>query len=141
MRGQQWGDMSLHCAELLNKWAAASTEYSRDLMHRAGDYAREAATVFASIQPQTLSTLDNFASALYWMVLNFATLCRLGGGGEYTAEQACEMAVEALSVAHSMVNESTPPHRLAELAFVEGIVCFCQAEAIAAGHLQVPDEL
>ena len=80
MRGQQWGDMSLHCAELLNKWAAASTEYSRDLMHRAGDYAREAATVFASIQPQTLSTLDNFASALYWMVLNFATLCRLGGG-------------------------------------------------------------
>ena len=21
MRGQQWGDMSLHCAELLNKWA------------------------------------------------------------------------------------------------------------------------
>jgi hypothetical protein len=76
MRGQQWGDMSLHCAELLNKWAAASTEYSRDLMHRAGDYAREAATVFASIQPQTLSTLDNFASALYWMVLCFATLCR-----------------------------------------------------------------
>ena len=36
----------------LNKWAAASTEYSRDLMHRAADYAREAAAVFASIQPQ-----------------------------------------------------------------------------------------
>ena len=29
---------------------AASTEYSRDLMVRAADYAREAANVFASIQ-------------------------------------------------------------------------------------------
>jgi hypothetical protein len=50
------------------------------------------------------------------------------------------MAVEALSMAHSMVSESTPPHRLAELAFVEGIVCFCQAEAISAGYLGVPQE-
>ncbi len=50
------------------------------------------------------------------------------------------MAVEALSMAHSMVSESTPPHRLAELAFVEGIVCFCQAEAISAGYLDVPQE-
>ena len=138
MRGQQLGDMSLHCAELLNKWAAASTEYSRDLMVRAADYAREAATVFMDMQPQTLSTIENFASALYWMILNFATVCRVGGGGDYTAEQACALASEALTVAHSMVTDSTPAHRLAELAFVDGIVCFCQSEAIASSFLEVP---
>ena len=139
MRGQQWGDMSLHCAELLNKWAAASPEYSRDLMQRAADYANEAAMVFASIQPQTLSNIENYASALYWMVLNFATLCRLGGSPEYTAQQSCGMAEEALSVAYSMINDKTPPHRLAELAFVDGIVCFCEAEAIDSGFLEVSE--
>jgi len=30
------------------------------------------------------------------------------------------MAEEALGVAYSMVKDTTPPHRLAELAFVDG---------------------
>ena len=33
--GRQFGDMALHCAELLNKWAAASPAYSNDLVTRA----------------------------------------------------------------------------------------------------------
>jgi hypothetical protein len=32
--------MSLHCAELLNKWAAASPVYSNDLMARAAGETR-----------------------------------------------------------------------------------------------------
>ena len=35
--------------------------------------------------------MENFASALYWMVLNFATLCRLGGGGQYSARQVTQV--------------------------------------------------
>ncbi len=31
--------MALHCAELLNKWAAASPEYSKDLVMRAAEYS------------------------------------------------------------------------------------------------------
>jgi len=139
MRGQQWGDMSLHCAELLNKWAAASPEYSTDLMVRAAEYAKEAAEVFASIQPQDLATIESFASALYWVVLNYATLCRLGGGEKWTASEASAIAAEALSVAHSMVTPCTPPHRIAELAFVDGVLCFCQAEALKAGHIVLPE--
>jgi len=134
-RRQQWGDMSLHCAELLNKWAASSSEYSKDLMIRAAEYARDAAGVFASIQPQDASTIDSFASSLYWCALNFATVCRLGGGGQWTAETACEAAVEAVDVAHRMVTENTPPHRIAELLFVQGVLSFCRAQSIAAGHM------
>ena len=33
------GDVALHCAELLNKWAAASPEYSKDLVMRAAEYS------------------------------------------------------------------------------------------------------
>ena len=47
------------------------------------------------------------------------------------------MAEEALGMAYSMVTDQTPPHRLAELAFVDGIVCFCEAEAIQSGFLEV----
>ena len=60
-----------------------------DLMTRAAEYAREAAEVFASMQPQDVQTLESFAFSLYWVVLNFATLCRLGGGGQWTANQVC----------------------------------------------------
>ena len=136
LRIQQRGDMSLHCAELLNKWAAASPEYNTDLMTRAADYAREAAEVFASMQPQDVQTLESFAFSLYWVVLNFATLCRLGGGGRWTAQQACAIAGEALAVAHSMVTPHTPPHRTAELYFVEGVLYFCKAEATSSRYLQ-----
>ena len=38
------------------------------------------------------------------------------------------------------MSDKTPAHRLAELAFVDGIVWFCQAEAIEAGFLEVPPE-
>jgi len=141
LRVQQRGDMSLHCAELLNKWAAASPEYNTDLMTRAAEYAREAAEVFASMQPQDVQTLESFAFSLYWVVLNFATLCRLGGGGQWTANQACAVAAEALAVAHSMVTPHTPPHRTAELYFVEGVLYYCKAEATAAGYIQVEGEV
>lgn len=134
-RRQLWGDTSLHCAELLNTWAASSSEYSKSLMIRAADYAREAANSFASIQPPDASAVDAFASSLYWCALNFATLCRLGGGGQWTAETACAVSAEAIQVAQGMVSDTTPPHRIAELYFVQGVLSFCRAESIDAGYL------
>jgi hypothetical protein len=35
---------------------------------------------------------EDYGTALYWMGLNFGTLCRIGGGGTWTAERAHEIA-------------------------------------------------
>eukprot|EP00292_Cryptomonas_paramecium_P033697 CAMPEP_0113694008 /NCGR_PEP_ID=MMETSP0038_2-20120614/20014_1 /TAXON_ID=2898 /ORGANISM="Cryptomonas paramecium" /LENGTH=968 /DNA_ID=CAMNT_0000616209 /DNA_START=50 /DNA_END=2952 /DNA_ORIENTATION=- /assembly_acc=CAM_ASM_000170 len=139
VRGQQFGDMALHCAELLNKWAAASPAYSNDLMARAAGYSLEAARIFSSLLPSDTATLDSFASSLYWVGLNFATVCRLGGCGQWTAQEACEIADEAIDVALGMVTDQTPPHRVAELYFVHGVLSFCKAAALEAGHVRVPE--
>eukprot|EP00291_Cryptomonas_curvata_P003159 CAMPEP_0172198152 /NCGR_PEP_ID=MMETSP1050-20130122/27914_1 /TAXON_ID=233186 /ORGANISM="Cryptomonas curvata, Strain CCAP979/52" /LENGTH=1062 /DNA_ID=CAMNT_0012874913 /DNA_START=148 /DNA_END=3333 /DNA_ORIENTATION=- len=138
VRGQQFGDMALHCAELLNKWAAASPAYSNDLVTRAAGYSLEAARIFSSLLPSDSVTLDSFASALYWVGLNFATLCRLGGCGEWTAQQACNIADDAIDVALGMVTDQTPPHRVAELYFVHGVLSFCKAAALEAKHICLP---
>lgn len=84
---------------------------------------------------QDQSTINSFASALYWVGLNFATLCRLGGGGQYSAQQACDVAFEAVEVAHSMINDGTPAHRIAELYFVQGVLSFCRSESIQSGEM------
>jgi hypothetical protein len=35
-----------------------------------------------------------------------------------------------------MVTDATPHHRVAELYFVQGVLSYCKAEAILAGHLK-----
>ena len=37
-----------------------------------------------------------------------------------------------------MVTPHTPPHRTAELYFVEGVLYYCKAEATSAGYIQAP---
>jgi hypothetical protein len=137
-RQQLRGDTNLHCAELLNSWAASSKEYSKHLMVRGAQYAKEAANIFAAIQPADTRTVNSFASSLYWCALNFATLCRLGGGGEWSTADAVEASAEAIRVAQGMVTEDTPHERIAELHFAQGVLSFCRSESIAAGYL--PDE-
>lgn len=105
-----------------NKVKRNAVPLPADLMTRAAEYAREAAEVFASMQPQDVQTLESFAFSLYWVVLNFATLCRLGGGGQWTANQACAVAAEALAVAHSMVLPHASPPKFC-VFFFWGLDC------------------
>jgi len=137
-RQQLRGDTNLHCAELLNTWAASSKEYSRHLMVRGAQYAMEAANIFAAIRPADRGTVNSFASSLYWCALNFATLCRLGGGGKWSTADASEASAEAIRVAQGMVTEDTPHEHMGELHFAQGVLSFCRSESIVAGHL--PDD-
>mmetsp|Transcript_54216 Transcript_54216/g.128798 ORF Transcript_54216/g.128798 Transcript_54216/m.128798 type:complete len:297 (+) Transcript_54216:697-1587(+) len=41
----RFGEVSLHCAELLNKWAASSPEYTKDIMIRAAEYSKDAVEI------------------------------------------------------------------------------------------------
>lgn len=72
----RWGQMCLHCAEMLNKWAASSPAYTEDIMTRAADYSINAVSVFSNYTPRTEEILLKKSQGLYWMGLNFATLCR-----------------------------------------------------------------
>ena len=78
-------EVSLHCAEILNKWAASLNEYSKDIMVRAAEYALQAKETYKDeLQtPQSEVVSAKYAESLYWMGLNFATLCRLGGGSKW----------------------------------------------------------
>ncbi len=44
--------VSLYCAELLNKWSASDPSYSVDTMARSAEYASEAAQLYDSISLQ-----------------------------------------------------------------------------------------
>jgi hypothetical protein len=72
----RWGHMCLHCAEVLNKWAASSPAYTEDIMIRAADYSINAVSVFSTYTPRTEDIILKNSQGLYWMGLNFATLCR-----------------------------------------------------------------
>jgi hypothetical protein len=86
-------EVSLHCAEILNKWAASLNEYSKDIMVRAAEetYRDELQT------PRSEVASAKYAESLYWMGLNFATLCRLGGGSKWGCQQSYDIANGALA--------------------------------------------
>ena len=87
-------EVSLRCAELLNKWAASTPEYSTEIVVRSAVYAKEATDILAYMTDASAKEL--YGTALYWMGLNFSTLCRIGGGGGWSAQRAWEMAEQAL---------------------------------------------
>jgi hypothetical protein len=100
-------EVSLHCAEILNKWAASLNEYSKDIMVRAAEYALQAKETYAlqaketyrdELQtPRSEVASAKYAESLYWMGLNFATLCRLGGGSKWGCQQSYDIANGALA--------------------------------------------
>ena len=57
---------------------------------RSATYAKEASDVFAYMTDDDAK--EDYGTALYWMGLNFGTLCRIGGGGSWSAERAHEIA-------------------------------------------------
>ena len=186
----------MRCAELLNKWAASSPEYSVQMVEQSAFFAFEAADIYAAalqeqgpqvmtlddaspttnthkstesvhvwqcrcrarmgpftLCPQsrrldlvfltrrnspTLQALTNtiydYATALYWMSLNFATLCRLGGGATWNAEQAKRIAEEALGKCMKERREQgVPEAKMADTLFAQSVLNFCFAEAYAKG--------
>ena len=97
-------EVSLYCAELLNKWSASDPAYSVETMARSAEYASQAALLYESIDIQgDIPTQEKFSQALYWKGLNYSTLCRLGGTAGCTAENACSTAREALDKCLAMV--------------------------------------
>ena len=92
-------EVSLHCAEILNKWAASLNEYSKDIMVRAAEYALQAKETYREeLQtPHSEVVSAKYAESLYWMGLNFATLCRLGGGSKWGCQQSYDIANGALA--------------------------------------------
>ena len=127
-------EVSLRCAELLNKWAASTPEYSTEIVVRSAVYAKEATDILAyMIDP---SAKELYGTALYWMGLNFSTLCRIGGGGGWSAQRAWEMAEQALDkCAVTWQETNAAAAKKTEALFGQGVFAFCKAEAMAHGHV------
>lgn len=103
-------------------------------MVRSAFYAKEAADLFGEM---TEDTKEDYTTALYWMGLNFGTLCRIGGGGTWTAERAHEIAEQALSTCMQVREEiNAGQAKTSEVTFAKGVLAFCKAEAMAAGAIQ-----
>uniref|UniRef100_A0A7S0E1M9 BHLH domain-containing protein n=1 Tax=Hanusia phi TaxID=3032 RepID=A0A7S0E1M9_9CRYP len=127
-------EVSLRCAELLNKWAASSPEYSPEMMVRSAFYAKEAADLFAYMTDD--ASKEDYGTSLYWMGLNFGTLCRIGGGGSWTAQRAHEIAEQALGKCFAVRQEmGASQGKITEVLFGQGVLAFCKAEAMASGHV------
>jgi len=144
-------EVSLYCAELLNKWSASDPAYSVDTMARSAEYASQAAQLYeAALHYQTIdedgnavdnvatqtSHLEKFSQALYWKGLNYSTLCRLGGTDGCSAETACSTAREALDKCLALRKEiKASAAKIAEVQFARGVLTFCMAEALCSGHM------
>ncbi|EKX32593.1 hypothetical protein GUITHDRAFT_121221 [Guillardia theta CCMP2712] len=127
-------EVSLRCAELLNKWAASSPEYSPEMMVRSAFYAKEAADLFAYMTDD--ASKEDYGTSLYWMGLNFGTLCRIGGGGSWSAQRAHEIAEQALGKCFAVRQEmGASQGKITEVLFGQGVLAFCKAEAMASGHI------
>jgi len=135
-------EVSLYCAELLNKWSASDPAYSVDTMARSAQYACQAAQLYESFevqednQEEKHAHMEKFSQALYWKGLNYSTLCRLGGTKGCSAETACSTAREALDKCLEMRKEIKASRaKIAEVQFARGVLTFCMAEALSAGHI------
>lgn len=132
-------EVSLRCAELLNKWAASTPEYAAEIMVRSAFYAKEASDIFAYMTDDV--SKEDYGTALYWMGLNFGTLCRIGGGGTWSAERAHEIAEQALGKC-SVIRKETEaaPGKITEVLFGQGVLSFCKAEAMQKGCIKPKNE-
>ena len=152
--------VSLYCAELLNKWSSSDPAYSVDTMARSAEYASEAAQLYESLDiVNDIPTQEKFSQvkefslpplpcadgapqALYWKGLNYSTLCRLGGTERSSAEVSCATAREALDKCLSVRKAiKAAPAKIAEVQFARGVLTFCMAEALAAGDMVCPGRL
>jgi len=146
-------EVSLYCAELLNKWSASDPAYSVDTMARSAEYAAEAAQQYEQIESEIrkaktlempMQEREKYCQALYWKGLNYSTLARLGGNSRCSAELACATARDSLdsclshrkalmAVVEQPAKARLPP--LAEVQFARGVLTFCMAESLLKGHL------
>lgn len=74
------------------------------------------------------------------MGLNFSTLCRLGGGSTWTAQQAMAIAQEALDKCIKEREENgAPKQKIADALFARSVLYFCKAEALDNNILKQED--
>lgn len=87
------------------------------------------------------NTIYDYTTALYWMGLNFATLCRLGGGATWTADQAKRIAEEALEKCMKEREEKgAPAAKIADTLFAQSVLKFCLAEAYTKNYISKDEE-
>jgi tetratricopeptide (TPR) repeat protein len=128
-------EVSLRCAELLNKCAASTPEYPLEMMVRSAFYAKEAADLYAYMTDDQAKR--GYATALYWMGLNFGTVCRIGGGGTWSAKRAHDIAEQALGKCLAVRGElGEGESKTTEVLFGQGVLAFCKAEAIQLEAIQ-----
>ena len=116
----------------------ASHEYTKDIMIRAAEYALQAKHAFGEELARSPSEVieSKYGDALYWMGLNFATLCRLGGCQQWGCQQSYDMANTALAECQKLRAGNVAEHLTAEVTFAQGVLSFCKGEAVKAGHLK-----
>ena len=56
---------------------------------------------------------------MHQVSLNFATVCRLGGAGSWSAARALDIAADAAEAAARMLGPAAPAGRVAEICFVQ----------------------
>eukprot|EP00960_Hanusia_phi_P040710 754601-Hanusia_phi.AAC.4 len=119
-------------SELTRHFDAKS--FSPEMMVRSAFYAKEAADLFAYMTDD--ASKEDYGTSLYWMGLNFGTLCRIGGGGSWTAQRAHEIAEQALGKCFAVRQEmGASQGKITEVLFGQGVLAFCKAEAMASGHV------
>eukprot|EP00960_Hanusia_phi_P048286 758857-Hanusia_phi.AAC.6 len=145
-----WSDLahrllqvSLYCAELLNKWSSSDPAYSVDTMARSAEYASEAAQLYESLDIANdiptqekfsqvrggAERVDELTAAGRRSTGRGSTTRRSVGWEEPSAREALD---KCLSVRKAI---KAAPAKIAEVQFARGVLTFCMAEALAAGHI------
>jgi len=83
----------------------------------------------------TENEVSKHAQALYWMGLNFGTLCRLGGCETWSTQQAYDVANKALLECQTL-RANAADELKAETIFAQGVLAFCKGEALSSAYLR-----
>ena len=136
-------------AELFNKWGAASSAYTVEVAAEGAHFAIEAVALLdkeltiagewqlGSNSDMVDDTKSHFVQALYWKVLNLATVGRLGGSEAHAtraAFQEAEDALERLKHLRALADKDG-----ARMKFLAATVLFCRGTAMLNGFLSVEE--
>ena len=136
-------------AELFNKWGAASSSYTVEVAAEGAHFAIEAVALLdkeltiagerqsGSNSDMVDDTKSHFVQALYWKVLNLATVGRLGGSEAHATRAAFLEAEEALERLKHLRNPADKDG--GRMKFLVATVLFCRGTAMLNGFLSVEE--
>lgn len=154
-------DQAVAClllGELLNRWGAASPEYTVDIMEKAAEYSDRAVTLLNSVIEEdgdpSLDDMKLLRSAYFWKALNCGSVSGLGGCDKWSCNESMKQAEEALQAMVQLdanssfsrcdslqedeevnASEASPTTECtARENFVAGVLIWCRAHSIVGGH-------